>query len=167
MGLRIIAAFRVNSIMWPPDEGSGLQFVTIDTVFASHRRMWSTCSADLSAMNSDRRDTRFLTGLSGIMWPTRKRSTAGSENLRNEGAHYRVYAFSRRRRIPEGFTTKDMAEDVARAMDALGIRRAHILGVSIHRLFWNSWMVCIQNFRKRNPQKSDEKDKSEFVGRCL
>ena len=82
---------------------------------------------------------------------------------RKLGAHYRVYAFSRRRRIPEGFTTRDIAEDVARAMDTLGIRRAYILGVSIHRLFWNSWMVCIQNFRKRNPQKSDEKDKSKFV----
>lgn len=44
---------------------------------------------------------------------------------------YTVYAFSRREEIPEGFTTRDMAADVAAAMDELGIEKAHIFGVSM------------------------------------
>ena len=33
-----------------------------------------------------------------------------------------VYAFSRKSEMPAGYTTKDMADDVAGAMDILGIR---------------------------------------------
>ena len=47
------------------------------------------------------------------------------------GADYRVFFFSRRRSIPDGFTTKDMAEDVVYAMDVLHIRKAYVLGVSM------------------------------------
>ena len=41
-----------------------------------------------------------------------------------------VYVFSRRRDLPDGFTTRDMAADTARAMDALGLKKACVLGVS-------------------------------------
>ena len=44
---------------------------------------------------------------------------------------FTVYAFSRRSLIPEGSTTRDMAGDVAAAMDVLGIKKAHIFGVSM------------------------------------
>ena len=44
---------------------------------------------------------------------------------------YRVYAFSRRNLLPQGFTTKDMAEDIYYAMNALGIKKAMVLGVSL------------------------------------
>ena len=43
---------------------------------------------------------------------------------------FRVTVFSRRNRLPEGYTIRDMAEDVSREMDALGIGRACVLGVS-------------------------------------
>lgn len=43
---------------------------------------------------------------------------------------YKVYIFSRRKAIPEGFSTKDMADDLAVAMESLGIENAHIIGVS-------------------------------------
>ena len=43
---------------------------------------------------------------------------------------YTVYLFSRKDRMPEGYTIEDMADDQAAAMDALGIRRASVLGVS-------------------------------------
>ncbi|MBO7251749.1 MAG: alpha/beta hydrolase [Oscillospiraceae bacterium] len=44
---------------------------------------------------------------------------------------FTVYAFSRRNHIPEGFTTRDMAEDLAMVMEKLGIEKAHVLGVSM------------------------------------
>ncbi|MGM9549200.1 MAG: alpha/beta fold hydrolase [Faecousia sp.] len=44
---------------------------------------------------------------------------------------YTVFAFSRLNRLPAGYTTRDMARDVKAGMDALGIERADILGVSM------------------------------------
>ena len=43
---------------------------------------------------------------------------------------FRVYVFSRRRDLPEGFTTRDMADDLAAAMEKIGIRSADVVGVS-------------------------------------
>ncbi len=50
---------------------------------------------------------------------------------REFGGKYTVYAFSRRTRLPEGHTTRDMARDLAAAMDALDIEKADVLGVSM------------------------------------
>ena len=44
---------------------------------------------------------------------------------------YTVYAFSRREPLAQSCTTRDMAADQAKAMEALGIGRADILGVSM------------------------------------
>ena len=46
-------------------------------------------------------------------------------------ADFTVYAFSRRNHLPVGFSTRDMAADVAAAMDALDIGKADLLGVSM------------------------------------
>lgn len=43
---------------------------------------------------------------------------------------YRVYVFSRRNNIEEGFTTKDMAEDVYNTLKVLGISKCDVIGVS-------------------------------------
>ena len=47
------------------------------------------------------------------------------------GKEYRVYCFSRRNILPQGFTTKDMAEDLYFCMRELGIEKAMVLGVSL------------------------------------
>jgi pimeloyl-ACP methyl ester carboxylesterase len=44
---------------------------------------------------------------------------------------FTVYAFSRKNGLPRGYTTRDMAGDVADAMDRLGIGKADIFGVSM------------------------------------
>ncbi len=44
---------------------------------------------------------------------------------------FRVYMFSRRLVMPEGFTTRDMAEDIYRAMVQMNIPSANIIGVSL------------------------------------
>ena len=43
---------------------------------------------------------------------------------------FTVYVFSRRRNIPQGMTTRDMAKDLSDAMDQLGISHAAAVGVS-------------------------------------
>ncbi len=43
---------------------------------------------------------------------------------------YTVYLFDRRPEIPEGMTVREMAGDVAEAMDTLGIQNADVIGVS-------------------------------------
>lgn len=49
---------------------------------------------------------------------------------REYGKHYKVYVFSRKNKLEEGYTTRDMARDMAAAMKELGISRADFLGVS-------------------------------------
>lgn len=43
---------------------------------------------------------------------------------------YTVYMFSRKNDMPEGYSIRDMAEDQAKAMDILGIKKACVMGVS-------------------------------------
>ena len=43
---------------------------------------------------------------------------------------YTVYMFSRKNKMPEGYTIREMAQDQVRAMKKLGIQSACILGVS-------------------------------------
>lgn len=43
---------------------------------------------------------------------------------------YTVYLFDRRPEVHDGITVRDMATDIAAAMDALGIEKADVIGVS-------------------------------------
>ena len=43
---------------------------------------------------------------------------------------YKVYVFSRKNRLEESYSTKDMADDQAEAMRMLGITKAMVIGVS-------------------------------------
>ena len=44
---------------------------------------------------------------------------------------YTVWSFSRKNNLPRGYTTRDMAQDQAKAMEILGIRKASVVGVSM------------------------------------
>ena len=44
---------------------------------------------------------------------------------------FTVYVFSRKSPLPDGYTTREMARDQARAMELLGIEKASIFGVSM------------------------------------
>ena len=46
-------------------------------------------------------------------------------------ADYTVYMFSRRNHLPQGYTTREMAQDLCAAMDTLCIEKADLLGVSM------------------------------------
>lgn len=45
-------------------------------------------------------------------------------------ADYTVYTFDRLTYLPEDYTVRDMAEDIAEAMDLLGIESAYVMGTS-------------------------------------
>ena len=59
---------------------------------------------------------------------------------------FRVFVFSRRNRIPKGFTTRDMADDLHDIMKKLGIESAHVFGVS------QGGMIA-QQMAVRHPEK--------------
>jgi len=46
------------------------------------------------------------------------------------GEDYKAYAFCRRTDIPKGFTTENMANDLIRNMNDLGIDKADVIGIS-------------------------------------
>lgn len=46
------------------------------------------------------------------------------------GQDHRVYVFSRKKQIDEGYSTRDMAADQKIAMEKLGLEKAHVMGVS-------------------------------------
>ena len=50
---------------------------------------------------------------------------------REFAADFTVYVFSRKNQLPKGYTTRDMARDQAEAMDALGMEKADVFGVSM------------------------------------
>ena len=43
---------------------------------------------------------------------------------------YKVYVFSRINKLPENYTTRNMATDVAETMDALGLKSSAVMGIS-------------------------------------
>ena len=43
---------------------------------------------------------------------------------------YTVYMFSRKNKMPEGYSIRDMAKDQAKAMKVLGLKKASVMGVS-------------------------------------
>lgn len=53
---------------------------------------------------------------------------------------FRVYVFSRKRNLPQGYTTREMARDQIEAMDVLGIKRADVVGVSMGGMI-AQWMA--------------------------
>jgi len=44
---------------------------------------------------------------------------------------YRIHVFGRRKVLPKIFSTREMAQDVVDAMGILGIKKAHIVGISM------------------------------------
>lgn len=44
--------------------------------------------------------------------------------------NYKVFVFSRKNQLEQGYSTRDMARDIKAAADKLGITKAHVMGVS-------------------------------------
>ena len=72
----------------------------------------------------------ILPGLSDGLRTVRGTAKKQARTYRAYAKRYRVYIFSRKHDLHKGYTTRDMARDQAKAMDALGIGKANVLGIS-------------------------------------
>ena len=64
-----------------------------------------------------------MTGLAGV-------GDAVSETYKCFAEEYTVYLFERRSELPDGWTVRDMARDIAEGMRSLGLRNADVMGAS-------------------------------------
>ena len=62
---------------------------------------------------------------------------------------FTVYMFSRKQDLPADHTTRDMARDLKEAMDALGIEKASVLGVSMGGMI-AQWLAI--DYPEGNPE---------------
>jgi len=79
------------------------------------------------------RGTRTLVALPGLsdgLTTVKGKALILSLPYRKYLKNYTVYMFSRKEPMPEGYTVEAMADDQAAAMEALGIPKACLLGVS-------------------------------------
>ena len=72
----------------------------------------------------------MIPGLGDGLRTVRGMAATFAMQYRTLAKRFRVYCFSRKRRLAEGSTTADFADDLARAMEHLGIGAATVLGVS-------------------------------------
>lgn len=71
-----------------------------------------------------------LPGLSDGLTTVKGKALILSSPYKKFFKDYTVYMFSRKNKMPEGYSIRDMADDQARAMKILGIDQAYLLGVS-------------------------------------
>ena len=92
---------------------------------------WKNGQMDYIRFGSGEKVLVMLPGLGDGLRTVRGTALPMALLYRKFAKKYTVYAFSRREPLEAGVTTRDMAADQAKAMEALGIDRADILGVSM------------------------------------
>jgi len=77
-----------------------------------------------------KRNLVVLSGLSDGLATVKGKALLLAAPYRQFYDEFTVFMFSRKNRMPEGYTIRQMAEDQAEAMRPLGIEKASVLGVS-------------------------------------
>lgn len=72
----------------------------------------------------------LLPGLSDGLATMGGKALLLAAGYRDHLKNFRIFMFSRKNDMPEGYSIRDMAEDQARALKKLGIEKACVLGVS-------------------------------------
>lgn len=103
---------------------------------------------DYIVFGTGTRDLILLPGVGDGFKTVKGMALPFSVMFRQLGRRYRVYVFSRRNDLPEGYTTGDMADDVARTMSSLGRGAADVIGVS------QGGMIA-QELAVRHPEQVD------------
>lgn len=85
---------------------------------------------DYISFGSGKKNLILIPGLGDGLHTVKGTALPFAFMYRKFAKEYRVYAFSRKNRLEEGYTTRDMARDQKNAMEQLGIEKADIVGVS-------------------------------------
>jgi pimeloyl-ACP methyl ester carboxylesterase len=72
----------------------------------------------------------ILPGLSDGLSTVKGKGFILSQYYKRFWKDFKVYIFSRKNQLKENYTTRDMARDQKRAMEALGIRHCYVMGIS-------------------------------------
>lgn len=72
----------------------------------------------------------MLPGLGDGLSTVKGTALAFSIIYRRYAKKYKVYVFSRKNHLQEGYSTREMAKDQAEAMKTLGISKAYVMGIS-------------------------------------
>ncbi len=72
----------------------------------------------------------IIPGLGDALKTVKGTANSFSVMYRTFAQHFKVYIFSRKNVIPKKYSIEDMADDQARALKALGISGAYVMGVS-------------------------------------
>lgn len=85
---------------------------------------------DYISFGSGKRNVILIPGLGDGLRTVKGTAIPFAFLYREFAKDYKVYVFSRKRMLKEGYTTRDMARDMKIAMKKVGIEKADIIGVS-------------------------------------
>ena len=96
-----------------------------------HAKNGTAAGADYIRFGTGRKNLILLPGLGDGLRTVKGTALPMALYYRSLAKDYTVYIFSRKRELSRGCTTRDMARDLKEAMDALGLEKASLVGVSM------------------------------------
>jgi len=82
------------------------------------------------AFGKGKRTLIMIPGLGDGLTTVKGKAAVFAQMYKQYSKTHRVYIFSRKNTLPETYTSREMAHDLKKAMDALNIAKADVLGIS-------------------------------------
>ena len=87
-------------------------------------------SMDYVTFGKGKQPLVIIPGLGDGLQTVKGKALLFSLSYRLLAKHYKIYVFSRINELRQGYTTRDMAADVAEAMETLNLDTAYVIGIS-------------------------------------
>ena len=87
-------------------------------------------SMDYVTFGKGKKPLVIIPGLGDGVQTVKGKAQLFSLSYRLLAKHYKIYVFSRINELRQGYTTRDMAADVAEAMETLNLDTAYVMGIS-------------------------------------
>ena len=87
-------------------------------------------SMDYVTFGKGKQPLVIIPGLGDGLQTVKGKAQLFSLSYRLLAKHYKIYVFSRINELRQGYTTRDMAADVAEAMETLNLDAAYVIGIS-------------------------------------